>query len=127
MEEKHGDAIESEFPATGPGLVVRSGEARQKLCLKGGSFEEGRDEKSVCYQKVPQPRKQTKRSKAKEARWGLGEGGLPWPVTTRVSPLSDNYMCEPHGCQSGSVLENRYSRGPEWDQHGMAEKRRKAL
>lgn len=90
MEEKHGDAIEPEFPAPGPGLVARNGEARQKFCLKGDSFE-GRDEKSVCYHIMPWPRKKTKRSKAKEARWGLVEGGLPWPVTTQVSPLSDNY------------------------------------
>lgn len=76
---------------------------------------------------MPQPRKQTKRSKAKEVRWGLGEGGCPLPVTTQVSPLRDNDMSEAHGCQSGSVLGNRYFRCPEWDQHGMAEKWRKAL
>jgi hypothetical protein len=49
MEEKHRDAIEPQIPVPGPGLVARSGEARQKFFLKGVSFEEGRDEKSVCY------------------------------------------------------------------------------
>lgn len=97
----------NQFPVPGPGLVARNGEARHSSALK-----EGRDEKSVCYQVMPQPRKQMKRSKANEARWRLGEDGLPWTVTTRVSPVSDNYMSEPHGS------EWKCSR----DQHGTVER-----
>lgn len=60
MEESHGGQrvpTEPEVPAPGPGIVAKKGEARGKFCLKEDSFEEGRDDKSVCYQIMPWPRR----------------------------------------------------------------------
>lgn len=50
MEEKHGDAIEPEFSAPGPGLGDGEREVRQKFCPIGASSRGERDDKPVCFQ-----------------------------------------------------------------------------